>query len=714
MVVARLEHSSNLQKRLVVVLFPALLGPAQLLLFGPLVVFTTNQTEFLASFWDLAPRWIWLLVVVSGSLTACGVALPERLFTRYVALLFGVGGLLWVQGNLLVADYGLLYGEGLDLTTEAWRAPLDFGLWIGVIAVTVAFASGVMKVASLASALLMAMQAAVLVGPTVTDAALSRGEAASWRVPPDEVYQLSSTRNLFLVVLDGFQSQYFLDIIEEDRPSADRDFPGFVYFADHLGAFPTTRASMPAMFTGAAYRNDVPFEVHERQHEPLEIAQVLGAGGFRIRSLSFHRIDHPNLTLPGGENSVIYTIPTPYGSYRDYADFSAAQLLDLSLFRHVPHGLKSIVYGDQAWLVQRWYTRQRPLEQAALAARPVSNAAFLSEFARRATIGGTDPVYTFLHLAIPHPPIVTDAGCQYQEPTRTGPDNYMAQARCALVGVRELLDRLRELDIYDNSAVVLTSDHGLRVLRADGRMGNERTPAGNLDRIALSAMPLLAVKPPDSDGPLQTSDAPTMITDIPATILDLAGLPNVVGRGESVFAIEPEAPRQRTYVHHAWKNADWRRRYFDLLHLFSVNGPVTDPASWRFERAIFEPTRDLDAQLRSHEAGLFVVEDGPDGPFRWSTRQAVLYLRPDTPRFSFEVRKAPQVTPAQHVTVRIDGRVLDRHSLADDAWHRYEYDLAGDPTRADPYCVELLVTPHWRDSSNAAIGAMLRGDVLAR
>ena len=261
---------------------------------------------------------------------------------------------------------------------------------------------------------------------------------------------------------------------------------------------------------------------------------------------------------------------------------------------------------------------------------------------------------------------------------------------------------------------MLTSDHGWGVLRADGLMGNERTPAGNLDRIALSAMPLLAVKPPNSDGPLQTSDAPTMITDVPATIFDLGGLPNVVGRGESVFAIEPEAPRQRTYVHHAWKNADWGRRYYDLLHLFSVNGPVTDAASWRYERAIFEPTRDLDAQLRSHEGGLFDVEDGPDGPFRWSTYQAVLYLRPDTPRFSFEARKAPQVTPAQHVTVRINGRVLGRHSLADDAWHRYEYDLAGDPTRADPYCVELLVTPHWRDSSNTAIGAMLRGDVLAR
>ena len=63
------------------------------------------------------------------------------------------------------------------------------------------------------------------------------------------------------------------------------------------------------------------------------------------------------------------------------------------------------------------------------------------------------------------------------------------------------------------------------------------------------ATPLLLVKPFASHGPLQTSYAPTAITDVPATLLDLAGLPNALGRGASVLRIDPAGPRQRMYAH---------------------------------------------------------------------------------------------------------------------------------------------------------------------
>ena len=99
---------SEVSSRLRAVLSPALLGPSQLLLFGPWLVHTTNRAEFLVPFLTLAPRWIWLLAPISGALAAFGFILPPRWFRGYVAALCAVGVLLWVQGNLLVAEYGLL------------------------------------------------------------------------------------------------------------------------------------------------------------------------------------------------------------------------------------------------------------------------------------------------------------------------------------------------------------------------------------------------------------------------------------------------------------------------------------------------------------------------------------------------------------------------------------------------------------------------------
>ena len=46
----------------------------------------------------------------------------------YVAALFGLGVLLWVQGNLLVADYGLLYGEEISreqIADSGWQCMQD-------------------------------------------------------------------------------------------------------------------------------------------------------------------------------------------------------------------------------------------------------------------------------------------------------------------------------------------------------------------------------------------------------------------------------------------------------------------------------------------------------------------------------------------------------------------------------------------------------------
>ena len=120
--------------RLRAVTLPALLGPGQVLLFGPWTVHTTNRTEFLVPFWSLAPRWFGLLGLIGGVLAAVGLLLPPRAFRRYVAVLCAAGVLLWAQGNLLVGNYGLLDGGGLDLAVPAWGIPIEVGIWSAALA----------------------------------------------------------------------------------------------------------------------------------------------------------------------------------------------------------------------------------------------------------------------------------------------------------------------------------------------------------------------------------------------------------------------------------------------------------------------------------------------------------------------------------------------------------------------------------------------------
>ena len=468
------------------------------------------------------------------------------------------------------------------------------------------------------------------------------------------------------------------------------------------------------MLTGVPWRNEMRFDRYARRHP--SVFHALGRHGYRLRSLTADARDHPSDRFPGAEGAIRYTIPSPYGSYRDYVDSASAQLLDLSLFRHAPHVVKARIYRDDRWLFQQWIEARRGA--VATAWRSFGDAVFLQEFTSRITAAGDAPVYSFLHLITPHPPISTDAECVYpgRRPrlTRAG---YLAQAQCALRVVRTLLDRLRDLGLYDRSAIIVTSDHGLALFpAADHPLRGIGSPAGrSLHSIESHATPLLLIKPFGAQGPLQTSDAPTAITDLPATLLDLAGLPNTLETGTSALVLDPARPRERTYAHHSWGGRNTHTsRWFDVLHLFSVDGRVTDPAAWRYRRAIFEPADDRAAQRGAHRIGLWADEDAAEPAAGRRTyvsgEYAAFFVPADTRRVTFDVRKAPALA-AQTVTVRVDGRVVDRRSLTDDAWHTLDYAVEARDADNSPLCVELLVSPAWRTADDNPRGVLLRGDL---
>ena len=179
--------------------------------------------------------------------------------------------------------------------------------------------------------------------------------------------------------------------------------------------------------------------------------------------------------------------------------------------------------------------------------------------------------------------------------------------------------------------------------------------------------------------------------------------------------LDPARPRERTYAYHSWGGRNTHTsRWFDVLHLFSVDGRVTDPAAWRYRRAIFEPADDRAAQRGAHRIGLWADEDTaePDAGRRTyvSGEYAAFFVPADTGRVTFDVRKAPALA-AQTVTVRVDGRVVDPRSLTDDAWHTLDYAVEARDVDNSPLCVELLVSPAWRTADDNPRGVLLRGDL---
>src|SRR5688572_8388553 len=389
-------------RRLLTVLFPALLVPLQLLLFGPHTIYSTNVQEFSAPFWSLIVHVVPVMFAITAVFVLIGVVLPAKMFPYYVVGLAALGITLWAQGNLIVGDYGVLNGQDIDWSGHSWRNRYELALWLVVPAALVFFAPKVFSTVVFASQILIALQMVLL---AYTAAQADPEARAKWEGAPEAIFELSSKQNVFHFVLDGFQSDAFHDILEGERAEIDRQYSGFTFFKNHMGAFPTTIVSIPSMLTGSVYRNQEPMRRFiAKEFKRASIFRTMRDQGYQVDAVSGLMYDKPSTTH-------YYRLPTPYVTYDAYVKFAGWQLADLALFRHSPHVLKPWVYNDQAWLLQTKFGQS--IDTIGRRYMPVNGQAFLADYTERMHVGHDQPTFKYLHAGIPHWPVSVNADCEY-------------------------------------------------------------------------------------------------------------------------------------------------------------------------------------------------------------------------------------------------------------------------------------------------------------
>ena len=638
-------------RRFLTVLFPSLLLPLQLLLFGPHTIYSSNAAEFSAPFWSLVVHVAPSIVAIVAALALIGVLLPSRFFAHYVVLLVALGVTVWAQGNLMVGDYGVLNGQEIDWSGQDWRNRYELALWLGVPLMSLVFARHVFPTAVFASRILIALQLVLL---AYTAAQADPDERAKWQGAPEEIFELSTKQNVFHFVLDGFQSDTFEDIVEADRAQMDRQFSGFTFFKNHMGAFPTTIVSIPAMLTGSVYRNQEPMRRFIAQSfKKASLFGTLKSQGYRVDAVS-------GLIYGRADATTYYKLPTPYVTYEVYVQFAGWQLADLALFRHAPHVLKPWIYNNQIWRLQNSFgdavgTRGRRYG-------PVNGEAFLADYTSKMHATHDVPTYKYIHVGIPHWPVSVDANCEYIGAQSLRRPNYTGQSLCAVRRVGELLSRLRELGLYDSSLIVVSSDHGV-ALSPEGFPGERDIFGGPLSEMSGSSLALLVVKPPHSTGPLRLSEAPSAISDVPATIVDTLGLKNPFP-GTSALKLDEHAPRPRQFASYLWSSAEWQADFFPYMDVFTVDGRVTDGRAWKSEEPIYAPKATAEARSR----GFYKPERGAPGQsFRWSMPLAFLHPPAATKGVELKVRSASD--GPQTLTIEMRGQVIDKRYISDNEWH---------------------------------------------
>ena len=157
------------------------------------------------------------------------------------------------------------------------------------------------------------------------------------------------------------------------------------------------------------------------------------------------------------------------------------------------------------------------------------------------------------------------------------------QAKCSLIEVVGLLEKMKELGIYDDAMIILQADHGAWVpptgLKGYVRPDGQSFVVMNPTTVAM-ALPLMAIKRPGANGSLHTSLAPSSIIDTPATVASVLGL-NEEFDGVSVFDLEPDELRERRHYSYQYSRSELGREYLTPIQEFIVKGSVFDSKAWQ-------------------------------------------------------------------------------------------------------------------------------------
>jgi len=571
--------------RLFAILPPAFLIVANLFLFVPFVIYMGNPDEFILPFVYILRIFILPAVVLMAVLAIIGLILPSVSRKRYASLLFIIGLLVWIQSSFLVWNYGVFAGHGIDWSVDAWRGRVDGAVWVVLLGAGVFLFRYISRITSFASMALIGLQAAFLIALSIQTPVIWTKPMPTF-VPQNELFEFSSKQNVVHVILDTFQSDIFEEIVSE-RPEHYRNkLDGFVFFREALSSFPTTVVSISSILTGELYKNDEKIrDFQDRMQTGKSFPDAMRAEGFEL-----DLVGEAPLRLYGIEKpTTYYVVPVPYGvNQAGYGLATSNLMMDMTLFRSVPHLLKKYVYNDELWLVQRLLSaKTETLKQKGRNVEAFSNlafTAFLSDFIKTSSVKGRKPVYKLLHLMTPHTPWVIDNDCVYAGKTLPATrENIKSQQRCALDGFIALLDKLRDIGVYDSALIIVNSDHGAGSsvkLKSGADKSLSSVDSHFSSKVVGAAAALLAVKPPGAKGPLKTSDAQVMLTDIPATVGAVLGLKQKFN-GRSVFDVKAQETRDRRFYLYEWSDLGWEKDFFNHLDEYIIKGSKFDAASWR-------------------------------------------------------------------------------------------------------------------------------------
>ncbi len=513
---------------------------SQVFFFVPLQIFLNNITEFSVSFAHLC----FLFLLASSGLIAvlyfAAGKLPAQIFLAAVTFLSVVA---FIESKIL---FGFARHRPFDGTLIDWEAlstlsNIEIASILSLALLVVVFRRRQELFYSV-SLFILLFHGIGFLHATITGFDSIRQSARTFQdLSPyfRDCYRLSRERNVIHIVPDNTPGALMYEIVTSDFDRYSEVFDGFTLFTRAAGRYPRSFASISFFMTGRGPnpgRDFVPSLPFTRKY----IWRTLNEHSI-VNTLALHDFRTFAYQWRGSYCAGSYTACTAGDVFHGQTISSGKathtgrvglDLVDIALFQVTPVLIRRYIHNDERWFLSRLVKTTR------------TYSAIFDLFLENMTTDERAGSYNYFHVAGGHSPILFDENCAYVGTQKGNYENIRAQVTCTLLQLERLVQKLKQLGIYDETMIIMHSDHGNPWLTPSL---NSVGDAVILPRVSGGANPAILVKPPKMRGLLRFSRAPVSIGDVPATINDAFGLDGQFP-GIPMLSVSETSERERVFL----------------------------------------------------------------------------------------------------------------------------------------------------------------------
>lgn len=441
--------NKDMVKKLMPAIFLSVAVSFMLFIFAPLEIYAANTDEFWFDFRILCP------FIIKDFFICCGVSifafflfylLGEVFYSLALYGYFVFFVVFYVHGNFLVS--GLPPFDGTDVNWSLYSAETARSTIISVaIAIVLLVLNIVLKskkfrtVISFASVFVFLMLGSTLAVLCISENVFAKKQFVKFT--KDDQFEMSTDTNFIIFMLDAVDAECFWEVWEK-HPEYEEAMADFTYYNNAMSGYAYTDHSLPLIISGEWYENKESYQDYiMRAYGDSPFLNHLKEEGF---SLSFYEDDLQFEVgiMDGAFENMTYTQSSLY----DGPLFNT-RIIKMVGIKYAPYLLKPYCWFDPDKLNHQEFASDDEELFIWL------NGAFYEDLKNDEITFVDEKRFKMIHLSGAHVPFRYD-----KDVNEVADADYYTSIESSMTVTMEYLNKLREAGAYDNSVILVLSDHG--------------------------------------------------------------------------------------------------------------------------------------------------------------------------------------------------------------------------------------------------------------